>query len=195
MRQRLILCPPPGLAADTLSDALRAGDVAAVVLAGGGQRLKALVQAAQVEGTAALVLADALAGDAVWPTPAKADGLHLVGDAEEAREALLARPEGATVGVAAADRHDAMMLGESGADYLWFGDVEALDEEAVILAAWWQGLFEVPCVIAGPDDEAMLTAMIASRAEFVATNVFHSADPAERVARINERLDDKAPTP
>lgn len=188
MQQRLILCPPPGVTVDEVAAAVRAGDVAAVVFEGGGARLKPLMRAAQVEGSAALVLADTGPDRAVWPAPGGADGLHLVGAEVDKRDALLARPGEAMAGAAAEGRHDAMELGESGSDYLWFGDVLELDEEALELATWWGKLFETPCVIAGPDEPQALERMIATGAEFVATDVFHADDPGERVSSITERL-------
>ena len=188
MEQRLILCPPPSVAVDTLAAALRAGDVAAVVLESSGARLEASMRAAQLEGVAALVMADTGPDHSVWPAPRGADGLHLVGADVDKRDALTARPEPAMAGSLAETRHEAMELGETGADYLWFGDVIELDESALELAAWWCNLFEPPCVIAGPDDEQALDRMVATGAEFIATDVFHAADPDARVASITERL-------
>ena len=67
-----------------------------------------------------------------------------------------------TVGVAAANRHEAMTLGEAGADYVWFGETATLLESAAELACWWTRLFEVPAVLAGPADDASLALMIAT---------------------------------
>lgn len=192
MRQRLILCPPADVPAETLAAVLRAGDVAAVVLAPLAPGLAALVQAAQGEGVAALLAAQMAVDGKGWPALHGADGVHLTGAMEGRRLALEARPEGVTVGALALDRHEAMVLGESGADYLWFGATGALEEDAVLRAAWWQSLFETPCVLAGPDTEDALSAMIASEAEFLALDVFAAADPAERVALVDARLAPRA---
>lgn len=194
LRQRLILCPPPDVGAEALAAALRGGDVATVIVPPGAPGPEALVRAVQAEGVAALLAAETAASGWGWPALHGADGIHLFGAMEGRRAALESRPEGVTVGTCAHNRHEAMVLGEIGADYLWFGVTAALEEETVLLAAWWQSLFETPCVIAGPDREDALAAMIASDAEFLATDVFAAPDPAGRVAAINTRLERKAAT-
>ncbi|WMS43209.1 hypothetical protein RDV64_02045 [Acuticoccus sp. MNP-M23] len=142
---------------------------------------RTLVSLAQGSGAAALVVGSG------WPAPHGADGLHT--DAE-AVDRIRARPAEATCGARAINKHDAMMAGEAGADYLWFDGVDDLPAAAE-LAAWWQRVFEVPAVIAGPNDTASVTAMIETGAEFVAlVNAFgEEDDPREIVARVNTALD------
>jgi thiamine-phosphate pyrophosphorylase len=187
-RQRLILRLPPDLAPARLASALEAGDVAAAVVVRGTATTAALVDLAQREGVAALVAHEAVHGAApAWPLGYGADGLHLSGD-----EALMARvardrPEGATLGAAVATRHGAMTLGESGVDYVWFGSTDALDADLLEQACWWQALFEVPAVAAGP--VASVRSLIATRVEFIAVNVFDDSDPAGLVEAINRDLD------
>lgn len=189
--QRLILAVPAGTAAARLNAALGGGDVAAVILAGGE---RALVEAAQDAGSAALLARTFAAGDRLpWPLAHGADGLHAAGAFAERHRAVDTRPEGVTIGAAAATRHEAMSLGEAGADYLHFGRLDRVDEEAFELAAWWQALFEVPAVLAGPADAASVAKMIATRAEFIAVNVFElPSDPAESVAAVCAQLRDGA---
>ena len=51
-----------------------------------------------------------------------------------------------------ASRHDAMELGEAGADYVAFGIPPDVEDRAVAverrldLIAWWSEVFELPCV-------------------------------------------------
>ncbi|WP_157961561.1 thiamine phosphate synthase [Acuticoccus kandeliae] len=191
MRPRLILVAPPDLTSDRLRAALSGGDVAALVLPTGAAHLRALIATAQQEGAAALLDYElATGGASPWPLAYGADGVHVHGDFKACVAAVGSRPEGATIGAATNSRHDAMSLGETGADYLWFGDLQRLDEDALELAIWWQALFEVPAVAAGPCDAAAIEFMIATRVEFIAVNVFSSADdPGEWVARINGLLD------
>lgn len=181
LRQRLILTLPRDLSAERLQAALGGGDVAAVVLPDDAAAGPSLVASAQAAGAAALV-----AGTR-WPAPFGADGLHVPADIVSR---LARRPEGAMCGAAAGDRHQAMIAGEAGADYVWFdggGDLSA----ACAFASWWQALFEVPAVVAGPSDQASLEAMIVSRAEFVAmVDVFgDDRNEAALVARANLALD------
>jgi len=188
LRQRLVLTLPAGLSPDRLRAAFGAGDVAAVVLDADGPTAPSLVTAAQGAGAAALLRGTG------WPAPYGADGLH----ADHDGAALLdARVEGAVCGVRVASRHDAMVAGERGADYVWFDGADGLDT-ACALAAWWQRLFEVPAIVAGPSDDTSLAAMIGTRAEFVAmVDAFgddhdEHRDPAKRIARANAALDEVA---
>ncbi|ORE96544.1 thiamine-phosphate pyrophosphorylase [Stappia sp. 22II-S9-Z10] len=194
--QRLILSVPAGTEPAVLAAALEAGDVAAVVIVGGLTEPSSLIETAQDRGAAALISRNLDEGGASpWLIPTAADGLHLDGDFTARRGAIEARPEGMTVGATAASRHEAMTLGEGGSDYVWFGTVDALSESAAEMACWWQALFEVPAVLAGPADDASLALMIATRVEFIAVNVFQSnADPAARVASIDALLREGAVT-
>ncbi|MEM9222948.1 MAG: thiamine phosphate synthase [Pseudomonadota bacterium] len=178
LRQRLILTAPDGVGGKRLAAALAAGDVAAVVIDLGPLAPEQVV-AIQAGGAAALVAASA------WPAPHGADGLHLAVDRVSQ---LRKRPEGAICGAHAADRHGAMVIGEAGADYVWFdgaGDTQA----ACALGAWWSEMFEVPAVVAGPSDA--LAAMIGTRAEFVAmVDAFDGlGDEAALVNAANAALD------
>jgi thiamine-phosphate pyrophosphorylase len=124
-----------------------------------------LVAMTQKAGAAALI-----AGDARLARTVKADGVHLgVGESyAEARETV---GRGAIVGGdAGGSRHDAMELGEAGADYVAFGvpghDAESvtLDEEdarelRLELIDWWSEIFEPPCLaldVVSPDEARAL---------------------------------------
>ena len=193
--QRLILTVPSGTSPDRLAAALDAGDVAAVILEESGEPF-ALIDVAQERESAALLLRVLGEGrGSPWSEPSRADGLHLTGDFAARRTAVDRRPEGQTVGAVATTRHEAMTLGEAGSDYVWFGTTATLSEAAVEMACWWQALFEVPAVLAGPADDAAMAMMIATRVEFIAVNVFeYSHDPAERVAAVNALIREGAVT-
>ncbi|WP_420393461.1 thiamine phosphate synthase [Acuticoccus sp.] len=197
MRQRLILVAPPDLVADELAAALAGGDVAAVVIPVLAARPRMLVEAAQGAGAAALLQHRFAEGEPPpWPLAFGADGVQVGGGYGARRKAVETRPEGATVGATAATRHEAMTLGEVGADFLWFGRVDALDEDGLEVGIWWQALFEVPAVVAGPADEASVALMIATRVEFIAVDVFRACggDAAATVSRINAALAERVPS-
>ncbi len=164
---------------EALGRALAAGDVAAAILDADAPGVASLVEEAQGRGVAAL-----LSGAPAWPVRHGADGAHAAGALAGRLATVRGRPEGATVGATAASRHEAMTLGEAGADYIWFGG-PAIDEEAAELAAWWHALFEVPAVVEGP--ASWLSTMIATGAEFIAVNVFDGPDDA--AARVKAAHD------
>ncbi|MEM0906506.1 MAG: thiamine phosphate synthase [Pseudomonadota bacterium] len=182
-RQRLILTAPAALSPERLTNAVHAGDVAAVVFAAPCQ--PELIACAQAAGAAALVEAE------TWDEARGADGLHII-EGANAAALLAARPGETMCGTAASDRHAAMLAGEAGSDYVWFdgtGDLTA----ACTHAQWWQSLFEVPVVVAGQSCPQALHEMMASRAEFIAmVDVFSDrvGGEADVVAQVNARLDE-----
>lgn len=136
----MMILPPQGVA--DLGACLDAGDVAAVIWRGpppADQVAEAQRRdvAALAEGAAAAVAAAGL------------DGAH-VSDPAALKAALSALKPGAIVGAGGlADRHEAMVAGESGADYVLFGDLAGAAggfPRILDLAAWWAEVFEVPCV-------------------------------------------------
>jgi len=174
-----------------LSAALAGGDVAAAIIPAGAPARRALVAAAQEADVAGLLEREVHAGGpAPWPLAEGADGLHVAGEFEARLAAVEGRPEGATVGAVANGRHEAMVLGEAGADYVWFGSTVAVEEDRIIDAAWWQALFEVPAIVAGPCESEAIDSLIATQVEFIAVDVFSgNAAPVDSVAGINARLD------
>ncbi|MBA4173537.1 MAG: thiamine phosphate synthase [Hyphomicrobium sp.] len=147
-----------------------------------------LVQLAQKQGIAVLV-----EGDARLARTVKADGMHIpasndpLSAFEEAREILGAR---AIVGVdAGRSRHDAMSLGEAGADYIGFGlparakqtaaDVDDDKAFRLDLVQWWSEIFEIPCVAFDIDKTDDAAELADARADFVAVRLPASIDAAD----------------
>jgi thiamine-phosphate pyrophosphorylase len=173
---RLYLVTPPLGAPDEiandLADALNATDIAAVLVrledgdaASLLTRIKVLRILIQSNGAALL-----LDGHPALVGPAEADGAHLAGpDALRAATASL-KPKYIAGCGALASRHDAMMAGESGTDYVMFGEpngsrpaVDAVIERI----AWWAEIFQIPCVAyAAQVDE--VEALVRAGADFVA---------------------------
>lgn len=194
-RLMLVLTLTPDLSVEAVEAAVRAGDVAAVVLrlapdgASLASRLRAVAAAIQGQGAAALV-----DGPAELVAAAGLDGVHAAAEGAGAplQAAIKALKPDAIVGAGAlTSRHDAMVAGESGADYVFFGPL--VPEEGVFartcdLVAWWAELFEVPCVgLAASLDE--VEALAGAGADFVAlAESLVRADGARAVAAAQARL-------
>lgn len=193
----------PAAFAPALSEAVKAGGVEAILLrfAPRDERdlvnaVKALAPIVQREDIAA-ILADP-GGEidlATVITRGGADGGHLVDPSRIAP--LLARLKGErSVGAGLlSTKHDAMVAGEAGADYVLFGEPrpdgtrDSLDlvEER---AAWWADIFRTACVAYVPNVDA-LTRLAATGADFLALGDFvwsHAGGPAAAIAETSGRL-------
>ena len=131
-----------------------------------------LVELGQSHGAAVLI-----GDDARLARTLKADGVHLdmakdiVAQYREAREIV---GSGAIVGAnAGKSRHDAMMLGEIGADYVGFGAPPQLRDRAAgeqrrrEMITWWSELFEIPCVAFDVDSAGGAEDVVRAGADFV----------------------------
>lgn len=194
---RLYLTVPAGTGAQQLAAALDGGDVAAVLLPADAEG--ALIQTAQSRDVAAL-----LADDPAAAKRLNADGVHLNpgGKVKAARKAL---GDDAIVGMhCATSRHEAMMAGEAGSDYVAFTAPEpdrgppetAHDAEHTGNFTWWQAVMEIPCVaMAAPGGPAVtlddVTPLVSAGADFVALDEAvwqHGNGPAAAVAEANDRI-------
>ena len=198
---RLYIVTPPvsdahRLAA-SLEEVLGAGDVAAVLLRSAAndealvrRHVDTIAPLAQRAGTALLIEAmPELASHTV------ADGAH-VGDLSGLSAALKALKPDRIVGAGGLKtRHDAMVAGEMGADYVMFGEPDATGRRPSVVAliervAWWAELFELPCVgfVTELDEVSQLAA---AGADFVAAGdlVWHDPDgPASGLRALAARL-------
>lgn len=147
-----------------LTAALAGGHVACLLLtAGGGEAIdpakaRPLIKLAQARGVAALV-----ADDAVNAKLLGADGVHLASDPYDYDAARRLLGPRAIVGVEVGlSRHDAMELGERGADYVAFcetgEDIDGEDVESdvapVSAAEMEQLLLDAVAATAHDDDDA-----------------------------------------
>lgn len=150
---QICLTTSPLSSSDALSRALAAGAVSVLIVPANDEDLTApavlpIVKAVQNAGAAALIH-----GNAELARTVRADGVHLTWRAdlvdmfEETRSIL---GGSAIIGVdAGVSRHDAMTLGEAGADYIAFGAGSGGDEAIEMrneLVAWWGEIFEIPVV-------------------------------------------------
>ena len=177
---RLYLVTPPlgdaGAIADDLATALNAADIAAVLvrLAEGEERalierIDALRILIQSNGAALL-----LDGRPELVARAQADGAHLSGIEAFQAAAPGLKPKYIAGCGALATRHDAMLAGELGADYVLFGEPERDGQrprfEAVLeRVGWWAQVLTIPCVgYAANLDE--VEALAQAGADFVAVD-------------------------
>jgi thiamine-phosphate pyrophosphorylase len=200
-RQRLYLVTPE--LADTaafirdLGAILQAGDIAAILLSLAAADEPTLINRAKTIA-AALARHDVallIDGHADIAARAGADGAHLTGiDALKTAITSL-KPDRIAGAGGLRSRHDAMLAGEAGADYVMFGEpnrhgarppFDALEERI----AWWAGLFEIPCVgYAAHLDEVGALAQV--DADFVALGDWiwtSEGTPAAAIAAAAERL-------
>jgi thiamine-phosphate pyrophosphorylase len=174
-----------------LERALAAGEVAAFQLRVKGveqheaARLAAPLQEICAARDCAFIVNDSVA----LAKRLDADGVHLGqgdGDVREAREVL---GRTAQIGVTChASRHLAMEAGEAGADYVAFGSFFPSSTKASEhrpepeLLAWWQGLFEIPCVAIGGITPSNCGPLVAAGADFLA--VSHSVWGGDEAAAV-----------
>lgn len=148
------------------------------------QAVLPIIKAGQDSGSAVL-----LANDAQLARTVKADGVHLdwsddiARRYEEAREILGQRfIVGVDVG---RSRHEAMSLGEAGADYIGFGipahveDRDKARQRQYELVRWWGEIFEIPVVAFDVDDHERAAELAIAGADFVARRFPPGLSPAD----------------
>lgn len=193
---RLYLVTPLIGEADTfaaaLGGAVDAADIAAVLLRlrPDGERalinrVKALASVVQPKGVALV-----LDGHAEIAAHGGADGAHLTGIEAFTAAAAILKP-GRIAGCGGLQtRHDAMLAGERGADYVMFGEIDAGGRRPSFPAIverieWWAHLLEIPCVgFAAAADE--IAPLAAAGADFVAVGGPLWDDPRGPAAAVAE---------
>jgi thiamine-phosphate pyrophosphorylase len=176
-------------AADAAAVLLRCGEAPDAMVLDRIARVAAVVQP-----TGAALLADA---PAAVVARSQADGVHvdLVAGGELKAALDTFKPSRMVGAGGLRTRHDAMVAGEAGADYVMFGEPDAEGRRPSVAAitervAWWSEVFEVPCVgfAAGLDE---VEAFAKAGAEFVALGDFIWSEPCGAFATIRaaaERL-------
>lgn len=197
MRPRLCLVTPTQLTleiAATLRHALEAGDVASLLIDAAGAdpvAVEAAIGGAVEHDVAAVIIGQDLIGNA--------DGIHIepvVGAIHAARPTMSKHKIVGVGGIAT--RHDAMTLGETQPDYLFFGRIDGDDQPAIHpraleLASWWAELFQIPAMVMGGGEIESATSAAANRIEFVAFRRAvwdHPKGPREAVKAVNRLLDE-----
>jgi thiamine-phosphate pyrophosphorylase len=182
----------PSALVSNLPGLLASADVAAVLLRlkmsdqrGMISTVKTLAPAIQNAGAALL-----LEGHVELVARAGADGAHLSGIAA-LEEALPTLKPDRIAGVGGLEtRHDSMLAGELGADYVLFGERDAYGKRPSIDAVaerldWWAELFEPPCIgYAASREEAYEFAR--AGADFVLVDDAVWADPRGATSALAE---------
>ena len=185
-----------------LEHVLTVADVAAVLLrlAPAGERdlvnrVKTIAPVVQARDIALL-----LDGNIDIAVRAGADGAHVTG-VDALRDAISAlQPERIAGAGGLPTRHDAMLAGEMGADYVMFGDPDSAGRrpafEAVVeRVGWWAEVFQPPCVgFAGAASEVAPLAQ--AGADFVALGdwIWTAApDPAAAIRAAGSQLSSVEP--
>ena len=195
---RLYLVTPPlgdtGAIADDLAAALNATDIAAVLLRLEDGAESALIERIEalrilVQSNGAALLLD---GHPELVARTQVDGAHLTGiDAFKAAAPGL-KPKTIAGCGGLATRHDAMLAGESGADYVMFGEPDSDGRrpglEAVVeRVAWWSETLTIPCVgYAATLDEA--EALARAGADFVAVGETLWRGGQKAISAVTQRL-------
>jgi thiamine-phosphate pyrophosphorylase len=206
MSCRLYLATPLALAEGSLTaeaflplleSALSGGDVAAVLLRTGGpavtparvSELIALLMPAAQGSEAAFIVEGFLAEAAA----AGCDGVQIPATKQAVQQARDQLEDGAIVGAACGrSRHDAMIAGEQGADYVAFGEPGpggAMAEAAII--AWWQETMLLPSVAMGAKSLQDAALLAEAGADFLLLEdaVWQDPDgPAAAVAWFERQL-------
>lgn len=144
----------------------------------------------QSNGTALLI-----AGEYRIAERIKADGFHIEGDLDALEQLYDQKKDQKIIGFGnIRNRHSAMVAGEAGVDYLFFGKLGAdkkphAHPRNLQLASWWAEIMEIPAIIqAGSDftnfDEALKTAC-----EFIAVEevIFGSDNPLPLLKKMQEK--------
>jgi len=173
-----------------LDAVLAAGDIAAVLLRLEDSDERTLISRAKT--IAAIVqrrdIAVLLDGRPEIAARAGVDGAHLTGT--EALTAAIGtlKPDRIAGAGGLRSRHDAMLAGESSADYVMFGEPDRRGNRAPFEAIlervrWWAEVFEPPCVgyAASPDEVALLAQ---AGADFVALGEWIWTHPTGPVGAI-----------
>ena len=155
----------------TLREALASAAIASLLLrlgpledAQAARLVRAVAEPAQAKGVALLI-----DGSPALALEAGADGAHVGGVGAPLKDAIERLSPRYIVGAGAlATRDDAMTAGESGADYVLFGDDAApLDAGALLeRVAWWAEIFYTPCVAFARSLEEV-GPLVAAGADFV----------------------------
>lgn len=152
-----------------------------------------LIKVAQEKGVAALII-----GPVRLANELGADGIHMPWSrtvVQQFKEARSLAPRDTIIGAdAGRTRHDAMELGEAGADYIAFGippdvdDVPRAAARRLELVSWWSELFELPCVAFNVPDARSAQELAQAGADFVTLTLRSTDQIPEALARTRAFL-------
>ncbi|ESZ39748.1 thiamine-phosphate pyrophosphorylase [Mesorhizobium sp. L2C054A000] len=203
-RCRIVLIAPKDAPAQRIAAAFDGGDIASLILPENGMDEAAfqafaeqIVPAAQAAGIAVII-----AGDTRIAGRVQADGIHVEASKDALAETIEHFQGKMMVGAGGAKtRDDALELGETRPDYIFFGrfgydNKPEPHPRNLSLGQWWADVIEIPCIVMAGSAIASVEAVAATGAEFVALSsaVFaEGADPKAAIAAANALLDQTAP--
>jgi thiamine-phosphate pyrophosphorylase len=176
-----------------LAAALDAAAVASLLVrpstAADADTVKALIMFAQEQGVAAL-----LPGDSSSATKLGADGVHVPWAPDVVQQFKAIRNGAGSGMIVGADagrtRHDAMELGEGGADYVAFGIPAHVEDRTraaarqLDLISWWSEVFEIPCVALDVADVDQARRLADAGADFIGVTISSDQHPNDAAARV-----------
>jgi thiamine-phosphate pyrophosphorylase len=198
-RLYLVLPPASPTIERSLAQALAATEVACVLRWGGKDNIDeawdAQLRALVHQYDAAYLIE----GDSDRAKRVGADGVHIAANVPLYRRTRDYLGQRAIIGVGCGlSRHDAMVLGELGADYVAFGPDAAEGgregarecAERAELIAWWAETVEVPGVAWNVETRADAERLAHLGADFVglAPSIWQAAEPARLIAEIGAAL-------
>jgi thiamine-phosphate pyrophosphorylase len=152
---------------------------------------RASIAIAQKKSVPALIY-----GGSTQVPPLGADGMHLPWAQDivsQFKESRRVAPPGSVIGAdAGRSRHDAMELGEAGADYIAFGIPPDVEDRAVAverridLIAWWSEVFELPSVAFDVADAEEARRLAEAGADFVSVTVPQHYTVDDAVSRVQD---------
>jgi len=189
---QIYLATPADVDTRVLAELLASDAVAALLLCGEGEPPEAVAR--EVVGLSHAHRTPVLLADA--PELARAigaDGVHI--PANEDRYTTSRKMLGAEAMIGAGcgtSRHDALVLGELGADYLAFGPEPGEDaaEDITALVAWWQEVCEPPVVGWHSGSWAEAAALIDAGADFIGVSalIWDADDPVGALNKLSSMI-------
>jgi thiamine-phosphate pyrophosphorylase len=203
-RCRIVLIAPQGASPMAVLAALSGGDVASLILLQWDMDedefqsySESITPAAQKLGVAVV-----LAGEPRIAARTHADGIHFEGSKQALGEIVEKYQAKLMIGTGAVtNRDDALELGETQPDYMFFGRF-GFDNKPepharnLKLGSWWAEMVQIPAIVLGGNTLESAAVVADAGVDFVALSsaVFaEGVDPAEAVARANTILDESAP--
>ncbi|EJF79852.1 thiamine-phosphate pyrophosphorylase [Candidatus Bartonella washoeensis] len=136
-----------------------------------------------------------IAGDSRIVGRIKADGLHIEDDLNALEHFKNQKKEQKIIGFGnLRNRHSAMIAGETGVDYLFFGKLGAdkkphAHPRNLQLAGWWAEIMEIPAVVQAGSDFTTFDDVLKTACEFIAVEeiIFAHNNPLSVLEMIKEK--------
>ncbi|WP_144751357.1 thiamine phosphate synthase [Bartonella saheliensis] len=136
-----------------------------------------------------------IAGECRIAERIKADGFHREGDLNALEQLYDQKKDQKIIGFGnIRNRHSAMVAGEAGIDYLFFGKLGAdkkphAHPRNLQLASWWAEIMEIPAIIQAGSDFASFDEVLKTACEFIAVEevIFGSDNPLPLLKMMQEK--------